>query len=216
MWSRVRDAVSVLVGGNAGEVAFTVLGTAFGGRAPLGTRQLLLVNLLTDMFPALAVAVATPRAAGVEESEAGPFADHPLAAVLLAGPQRGFTDTVRRMVLVRGAATTVGATGAWATGRLTGPFGRASTMGLAALIATQLGQTAWSGRRSPLVVATAVGSFAVLFALVQTPGVSRFFGCTPLDPVSWLVVLGWAVAGTVTAEVGPALGRRLRPGAAHG
>src|SRR3712207_1532453 len=57
MWSRVRDAVSILVGGNAGEVSFTVLGTAFGGKAPLGTRQLLLVNLLTDMFPALAVAV---------------------------------------------------------------------------------------------------------------------------------------------------------------
>ena len=53
--------MSILVGGNAGEVAFTVLGTAFGGRAPLGTRQLLLVNLLTDMFPALAVAVAAPR-----------------------------------------------------------------------------------------------------------------------------------------------------------
>ncbi|TFV71925.1 cation-translocating P-type ATPase [Blastococcus sp. CT_GayMR19] len=214
MWSRVRDAVSVLVGGNAGEVAFTVLGTAFGGRAPLGTRQLLLVNLLTDMFPALAVAVATPRAATVEAAEAGPFSGHPLAPVLLAGPQRGFTDTVRRMVLVRGAATTVGATGAWATGRLTGPFGRASTMGLAALIATQLGQTAWAGRRSPLVLGTAAGSFAVLFALVQTPGVSRSFGCTPLDPLSWLVVLGWAAAGTVTAEVGPAVIERLRPGTA--
>jgi cation-transporting ATPase I len=210
MWSRVRDAVSVLVGGNAGEVSFTVLGTAFGGRAPLGTRQLLLVNLLTDMFPALAVAVAAPRAAPVEDGE-GPFAGHPLAAVLLAGPQRGFTDTVRRMVLVRGAATTVGATGAWATGRLTGPFGRASTMGLAALIATQLGQTAWSGRRSPLVLATAAGSVAVLFAVVQTPGLSQFFGCTPLDPLSWLVVLGWAAAGTLTAEVGPALVERLRP-----
>jgi cation-transporting ATPase I len=216
MWSRVRDAVSVLVGGNAGEVAFTVLGTAFGGRAPLGTRQLLLVNLLTDMFPALAVAVATPRAVAVDDAEAGPFAGHPLATVLLAGPQRGFTDAVRRMVLVRGAATTVGATGAWATGRLTGTFGRASTMGLAALIATQLGQTAWSGRRSPLVLGTAAGSFAVLFALVQTPGVSRFFGCTPLDPLSWLVVLGWAAVGTVTAEVGPALVERLRPGAADG
>jgi cation-transporting ATPase I len=210
MWSRVRDAVSVLVGGNAGEVAFTVLGTAFGGRAPLGTRQLLLVNLLTDMFPALAVAVATPRAAPVED-DAGPFAGHPLASVLLAGPQRGFTDTVRRMVLVRGAATTVGATGAWATGRLTGPFGRASTMGLAALIATQLGQTAWSGRRSPLVLVTAAGSLAVLFGVVQVPGVSQFFGCTPLDPLSWLVVLGWAAAGTVTAEVAPALVERLRP-----
>ena len=215
MWSRVRDAVSVLVGGNAGEVAFTVLGTAFGGRAPLGTRQLLLVNLLTDMFPALAVAVATPRAVAVEDADAGPFAGHPLAPVLLAGPQRGFTDTVRRMVLVRGAATTLGATGAWATGRLTGPYGRASTMGLAALIATQLGQTAWSGRRSPLVLGTAAGSFAVLFALVQTPGVSRFFGCTPLDPLSWLVVLGWAAAGTVTAEVGPALVETFRGGRAH-
>jgi cation-transporting ATPase I len=119
------------------------------------------------------------------------------------------------MVLVRGAATTVGATGAWATGRLTGPFGRASTMGLAALIATQLGQTAWSGRRSPLVLGTAAGSFAVLFALVQTPGVSRFFGCTPLDPLSWLVVLGWAAAGTVTAEVAPALIEKFRGARAH-
>src|SRR5205814_5757774 len=76
MWSRVRDAVSVLVGGNAGEVAFTVLGTAIGGRSPLGTRQLLLVNMLTDMFPALAVAVASPRHAG-GNGEDGPLAAHP-------------------------------------------------------------------------------------------------------------------------------------------
>src|SRR3712207_8342560 len=48
---------------------------------------------------------------------------------------------------------------------------------LAALIATQLGQTAWAGRRSPLVLATAAGSLAVLVAVVQTPGLSRFFGC---------------------------------------
>jgi cation-transporting ATPase I len=204
MWARVRDAVSILVGGNAGEVAFTVLGTAFGGRAPLNTRQFLLVNLLTDMFPALAVAVATPRAGDPEES-AGPLAGHPLQAVLLAGPHRGFTTAVRRMVLVRGAATTAGATAAWATGRLTGPRGRAGTMGLAALITTQLAQTAWTGRRSPLVVATAAGSLLVLGAVVQTPGLSTFFGCTPLDPLAWLVVLGSAAAGTAGAEVLPAL-----------
>jgi cation-transporting ATPase I len=84
-------------------------------------------------------------------------------------------------------------------------------MGLAALIGTQLGQTAWFGRRSPLVLATAAGSVAVLFAVVQTPGLSQFFGCTPLDPLSWLVVLAWAAVGTLTAEVGPALVERLRP-----
>ena len=60
MWSGVRDAVTILVGGNVGEVLFTIIGTALGtGRAPVGTRQLLLVNLLTDMFPALAVAVTS-------------------------------------------------------------------------------------------------------------------------------------------------------------
>jgi cation-transporting P-type ATPase I len=106
-------------------------------------------------------------------------------------------------VLVRGAATAAGASGAWAVGRLTGPYGRASTMGLASLITSQLGQTAWAGRRSPLVLVTAAGSLAVLVALVQTPGVSRLFGCTPLDPLSWLVVLGWAAAATVGAEAVP-------------
>ncbi|SNS17235.1 cation-transporting ATPase I [Geodermatophilus pulveris] len=215
MWSRVRDAVSVLVGGNAGEVTFTVLGTAFGGRAPVNTRQLLLVNLLTDMFPALAVAVAAPRrgpARPAPGGDDGPLAGHPLAAVLEGGPQRGFTREVRRMVLVRGAATTAGATAAWATGRLTGFRGRAGTMGLAALITTQLGQTAWAGRRSPLVLVTVAGSLAVLATVVQTPGLSHFFGCTPLDPLAWLVVLGCAAAGTAGAEVVPVLVARSRSG----
>ncbi len=100
--------------------------------------------------------------------------------------------------------------GAWATGWALPLPRHASTMGLAALIATQLGQTAWAGRRSPLVLATAAGSLAVLALVVQTPGLSRFFGCTPLDPVSWLVVLGWSAAGTAGAEVVPALLRRWR------
>jgi cation-transporting ATPase I len=83
-------------------------------------------------------------------------------------------------------------------------------MGLAALITTQLGQTAWAGRRSPLVLATAAGSLGVLAAIVQVPGLSRFFGCRPLGPLSWLVVLGWAAAGTAGAELVPALLRRRR------
>jgi cation-transporting ATPase I len=49
-----------------------------------------------------------------------------------------------------------------------------------------------------------------LLAVVQTPGVSQFFGCTPLDPLSWLVVLGWAAAGTAGAEVLPGLIARRR------
>jgi cation-transporting P-type ATPase I len=207
MWASVREALAILVGGNLGEIGFTLAGSLAAGRSPLSARQLLLVNLLTDMFPALAVAVARPGAAA-PASDGGPLTGHPLEAALLAGPYRGFTEAVHRMVAVRGVATTAGATGAWATGRLSGPRRRASTMGLAALITTQLGQTAWAGRRSPLVLVTAAGSLAALAVVVQTPGLSRFFGCTPLDPLAWLVVLGWAAAGTAGAEVVPELYRR--------
>ena len=145
---------------------------------------------------------AAPHARAQTDGE-GPLAGHPHEALLRGGPQHGFTAAVRRSVLIRAAATAAGATAAWTIGRLTGPYRRASTMGLAALIATQLDQTGWAGRRSPLVLVTVAGSFAVLIAVVQTPGMSRFFGCTPLDPLSWLIVLASAGAAAASAEVVP-------------
>ncbi|UOY02373.1 cation transporting ATPase C-terminal domain-containing protein [Blastococcus sp. PRF04-17] len=57
---------------------------------------------------------------------------------------------------------------------------------------------------------TVAGSLVALAAVVQTPGISRFFGCTPLDPIAWLVVLGSAAAGTAGAELVPGLVERLR------
>jgi cation-transporting ATPase I len=83
-------------------------------------------------------------------------------------------------------------------------------MGLAALISTQLAQTAWTGRRSPLVLVTAAGSLVVLVGVVQTPLVSRFFGCRPLDPFAWAAVLGWSVAGAAGAELVPRWATRLQ------
>ena len=53
------------------------------------------------------------------------------------------------------------------------------------------------------MLVTAAGSFAVLVAVVQTPVVSRFFGCRPLDPFAWAAVLGWSVAGAAGAELVP-------------
>jgi cation-transporting ATPase I len=62
------------------------------------------------------------------------------------------------------------------------------------------------GGRNPLVLATGLGSTAVLVTLIQTPGVSQFFGCTPLDPLAWLTVAGCAGGTTVLAA---AAGRLL-------
>ncbi|MFI7018458.1 HAD-IC family P-type ATPase [Streptomyces sp. NPDC050164] len=175
LWRSVADAVSILIGGNAGEVGFSVLGTLLAGASPLSTRQLLLVNLLTDMFPAMAVAV-TPSddPSTAEHAETGPMGLNVLGAPLLR--------SIRR----RGVTTCLGAVTAYLIGRLTpGTERRSTTMALCGVVGAQLVQTLSGRRHSPLVWATALGSAAVLAALVQTPGVSHFFGCTPLGPVGW-------------------------------
>ncbi|MEU9021473.1 cation-translocating P-type ATPase [Actinomadura sp. NPDC048394] len=203
LWNSVRDAVAILVGGNAGEVSFTVLGTALSGDAPLSTRQLLVVNMLTDMLPALAVAI-TPADPGGDA-----------AAPLGGEPVRGFTGRdMRRALAVRGTATAAAALASWQLGRLTrlvpGGRRRASTMALAALVGAQLGQTLISRWRSPLVMATCAVSAAALVAVIETPGVSGFFGCTPLGPGAWAIVTASAVAATLAAALAP----RLLPSAA--
>lgn len=209
MWGGVRDAVSILVGGNVGEVLFTIIGTALGtGRAPVGTRQLLLVNLLTDMFPALAVAV-TPQYPQPEEPEDEVDRDaeemhRAFQRATLSEPAPSLDAPLMRQIVTRGAVTAAGATAAWAIGRWTpGTERRTSTMGLTALVTTQLAQTLLTRRHSPLVLATALGSAGVLVAIVQTPGVSQFFGCTPLGPVAWSGVISATAGATAVSVLAP-------------
>jgi len=209
MWAGVRDAVTILVGGNVGEVLFTIIGTALGtGRAPVGTRQLLLVNLLTDMFPALAVAVTPqfdePEADEYDTEEEADEARRAYQRSVLTAPTPSLDAPLMRQIVTRGAVTAAGATAAWAIGRWTpGTERRTATMGLTALVTTQLAQTLLTRRHSPLVVATALGSSAVLVAIVQTPGVSHFFGCTPLGPVAWTGVAGATAAATGLSVLAP-------------
>jgi cation-transporting P-type ATPase I len=195
MWHRMREAVSILVGGNAGEVGFMILGTAVGGRPPINIRQMLVVNLLTDMFPALAVALAPSHSQEEAAAPVGSTLGAPLA----------------RAVVIRGTTTALGATLAWTVGKYTGRGRRADTMGLAALVGTQLGQTLLIGWRSPLVVFTTLASVGVLFAVVETPGVSQLFGCTPIGPLAWTLVIGASAIGTGAAALAQ---RRFAPTAA--
>jgi cation-transporting ATPase I len=109
-----------------------------------------------------------------------------------------------RQIVTRGAVTAAGATAAWAIGRWTpGSERRTSTMGLTALVTTQLAQTLLTRRHSPLVVATALGSAGVLVGIVQTPVISQFFGCTPLGPVAWTGVLGATGGATAISALAP-------------
>jgi cation-transporting ATPase I len=187
MWDSVRDAVAILVGGNLGELGFILVGAAATGSSPLNPRQLLLVNLLTDMAPALAIALREPP-------------DHAAETLLHAGPDASLGGRLTRQIAIRAGATATGATAAWVAARMTGTPTRARTVALAALVGTQLGQTVVVGGRSPLVLGATAVSVATLVVVIETPGVSQFFGCRPLGPVGWCIAAG-ASAGATAASV---------------
>ncbi|MGW1608103.1 HAD-IC family P-type ATPase [Streptomyces sp. NPDC002285] len=218
LWHSVADAIAILIGGNAGEVGFGLLGTLLSGAAPLSTRQMLLVNLFTDLFPAMAVAV-TPKEAETadaetatedtdpakedEGSEAVPAGTEPLGTSLLGEP-------LIRKIRHRALTTTLGATSAWLIGRFTpGTARRSTTMALCAVVGTQLAQTLADRRGSPLVRVTALGSAAALAVLVEIPGLSRLFGCTPLGPVAWAGVAASIALAVFGQRALPQLERML-------
>jgi hypothetical protein len=128
--------------------------------------------------------------------------------LLTEGPDVSLGAALERAIMVRAATTAGGAAAAWLLARASGTRQRASTTGLVALVGTQLGQTLATGLDNPLVVASALGSAAVLAAIVQTPGVSQFFGCTPLDPLAWSIAVGSATAATAATAVVRVVGER--------
>lgn len=201
-WASVRDAVAILVGGNLGEIGFTLGAGLLDGRPPLNPRQLLLVNLLTDVAPAMAIALRPPSA-------------ERLARLAHEGPDASLGKPLNREIALRAIITSAGAGMAWSMARFFGTRERASTVGLLALVGTQLGQTITAGGYSRPVITTSLLSSALLAAIVQTPGVSQFFGCQPLSPIGWGMAFGSSVLATSLAvsfpQVTSLVAQRLRP-----
>ncbi len=200
MWESVRSAVAILVGGNLGEIGFILAGTAVTGTSPVNARQLLLVNLLTDMAPALAIALREPP-------------DKTPERLLHEGPDASLGDALIREIAVRAGTTAAGAAAAWTVASMTGTPTRARTVALAGLVGTQLAQTLVSGGRSPTVVGATAISIGALVVTIQTPGLSQFFGCRPLGPVGWATATSAAIGATGLSVGVPRLveqvGRRI-------
>jgi cation-transporting ATPase I len=123
-------------------------------------------------------------------------------AVLHEGPEASLGTPLTRDVLIRGALTASAGTAAWIGGRASGiTRAHAGTVSLVGIVGAQLGQTLLAGWRSPLVVAASLGSAIALAGVIQTPGVSHFFGCRPLGPVGWGIGLSTAVTASMATPL---------------
>jgi cation-transporting ATPase I len=198
MWASVRDALAILLGGNLGEIGFTLGAGVLSSRDALNARQLLLVNLLTDVLPAMAVAVRPPPQATPED-------------LLAEGPDTSLGAALNQDMKLRATTTATAALIGWLLSRPVSTHGQASTAGLVALVAAQLSQTIAMRGRTPLVVAAGVGSLLMLATIVQIPGLSQFFGCRPLLPHQWGIALGAGAAASLV-DVLKQLGGRWRSG----
>ncbi len=190
MWASVRDAVAILLGGNLGEIAFTLAGAALDGHG---------------------AAQRAPAPAGQPAHRHGPRARHRAARPPDRITRGAAARRARRVARLRpdprdrrarrrdGARRDRG----WVVARFTGTPTRARTVALAALVGTQLGQTLVAGGRSPLVHRRHRRQRRCARRVVQTPGVSQFFGCRPLGPVGWSTAIGAAVTATAASVVVP-------------
>jgi cation-transporting ATPase I len=200
MWASVRDAVALLVGGNLGEILFTVFSSLVGPTPALNARQILFVNLMTDLLPALVLATRAPNRVGLD-------------ALAKEGPETSLGDALTHDLAKRAIATSLGTATGWLAARSTGTAARASTVAVASLVASQLAQTALAAHGDPAVLAAVGLSAAAMVATVQTPGLSHFFASRPLGPVGWGIVLGAtavaAAAGLMPRERVPRLAQAI-------
>ncbi|HZU40491.1 MAG TPA: cation transporting ATPase C-terminal domain-containing protein [Solirubrobacteraceae bacterium] len=163
-------------------------GASICGRgAVLGTRQILAVNLLTDVLPAVAVAIQPP---GTSE----------LRLIERRGDE-AFDSELVRDVARRGAATAAPALAAvLAAGALGVP---ASTVAFSSIIVTQLAQTLQMGRvqqtLSGSVASAMAGSLALLAVAVGVPPVRSFLGLAAPSPLALALVAATAPAATALA-----------------
>jgi hypothetical protein len=132
-------------------------------------------------------------------------------SLLAEGPDTSLGSALTQEIAVRAVATGAAASGAWLAARMTGSAARARTVGLAALVGTELGQTLLVGGRSRAVAVSGMVSLGVLVGVVQTPGVSQFFGCVPMGPVGWSIAAASTVSATAGSLLLPRLGRSVAP-----
>ena len=204
IYENVLRFVNFLLAANAGEVMVFALAIALGLDAPLTVVQILVVNLLTDGLPAVALAVDPP------ERDAMQRPPRP--------PTQGVLDPIRGRLLVGGVATGLAAFASFLIGE-SDTHATGQTMAFATLVFAQLAYVFavrgadWffrAGRNAALLGAVALSAILQV-AILAVPAVAGTFDVVGLSPsqVGWALAL--ALVPFLAAEAFKAIMRNRSP-----
>jgi Ca2+-transporting ATPase len=184
----IAKSLRFLLATNFSEILVTLASLAVGRVSPLAPVQLLWINLLSDVLPALALAVEPPEPDTMERPPRDPA--QPLLTPRALGAITGEAALL--------SVSTLGVHALAHRGYGAGP--RASTMAFSALTAGQLAHalTLRTRGRQPRLLAGVVGGSVALHALAMTaPPLRRLLGTSPLSIGDWGVVAAGAAAPLV-------------------
>lgn len=209
IYANIIKFVHMMFSDNLAEVLVIFVSIAAGWPLALLPLQILWMNLVTDVFPALALAVE-PAAPGVMRRPPRSPQSSLLSRDLLV-------LIAWQAVLL--AAITLSVYG-WALNAY-GEGAHARTITLMAIIGVQLGhmfncrsrtRSALEGlRRNPYIwVATAIVIALQLIAIYVGP-IARVLNTTQLMPIDWLIAGGAVIAPILFVEATKSLARRRRP-----
>lgn len=198
IYANIRKALKFLLATNFSEILVTVGAMALGVARPMSAMQFLWINLLTDVFPALALSFEPAEPQVMRQPSRNP------ADPILSGQDLAWMAGDAGLI----SAVTLGAYGA-AMARY-GVGAAASTVAFATLTSAQLcyaitcrseHRSGFSGLgRNPLLVAALGGTLALQGAAIVAPPLRRLLGTTPLRPADWLIVAAGAVAPLLIKE----------------
>ena len=200
IYSNIRKSLHFLLATNLSELAVMIVGTAAGFSEPLNTMQLLWLNLVTDVFPSLGLALETPESNILNQPPRDP--DEPI-----------LSQADYERIVLESAVLSISALGAYGYALTRhGPGSRASTvlfMGLTiaqilnALNARSTQPSLLGGEPrpdNPYLDAAVLGSLALQLLPLFVPPLRQLLRLGPLDPIDTAVIAGCALLSLAVNE----------------
>jgi Ca2+-transporting ATPase len=186
IYNNIRKSVHFLLSTNLSEITVMLLANAAGLGQPLNAMQLLWLNLVTDIFPGLALALEAPE-----------------PDVLLAPPRPRDESIIKssdfRRIMVESTTISVSALSAYGYGIMRyGISPRSSTIAFMSLVTGQLFHALSCRSEKPLhsvqlpannyLTTALTGSLALQFMSLAVPGLRNLLHVTPINLLDGIVI----------------------------